>query len=255
MAGTYSEMLEQMSADLIRIFRHAPRSDCRPLSHGCIALSGEPAADLNMVVLTNGAERSELEQALDAVRQKNTDAILIVEEGADAVREWAADAGLAEVGQMPLMERRTSEVKPASDFGIRLADPTEAEAAMRLAAAAFSLSEAACVAALPSAAIADEGNDLWFAEEGGELVGCGVFIRTEDHVGVYTMSTPPTHQRRGVGRAILDEAMAHYQALGVRRFTLGATEKGYPLYERVGFKIMTSPHVYVVGASTQFPGS
>lgn len=255
MAGTFSEMLEQTSADLIRIFRHGRRSDCRPLAHGCIALSGEPAADLNMVVLTSGAERSELDEALDAVRQKNTDAILIVEERADVARGWAADAGLTEVGQMPLMERRAAGVKPTSDFVIRLADPHETEAAMHLTAAAFSLSEAACVAAMPGKAIAEEGNDLWFAEDGGELLGCGLFIRTEDHVGVYTMSTPPNHQRRGVGRAILDEAMAHYQARGVERFTLGATEKGYPLYERVGFKVMTSPHIYVVGASTQFPGS
>lgn len=255
MGRTYSQMLEQTSADLIRIFRHGPRSDCRPLAHGCIALSGEPAADLNMVVLTGGAERSELDEALDAVRQKDTDAILIVDEAADALRGWAADAGLTEVGQIPLMERRVAEVERTSNFVIRIADPDESQAAMRLAAAAFSLSEAACVAAMPGKAIAEEGNDLWFAEEDGELVGCGVFIRTGDHVGVYTMSTPPNHQRRGVGRAILDGALAHYQARGVERFTLGATEKGYPLYERLGFKVMTRPHVYVVGASTQFPGS
>lgn len=249
-----SKMLEQTSADLIRIFRHGPRSDCRLLAHGCIALSGEPEADLNMVVLTSGAEKSELDQALEAVRRKNVDAILVVEEGADGLRGWAADAGLTEVGQMPLMERRAGEVKPGSAFAIRLADPGEAEAAMHLTAAAFSLSAAACVAAMPANAIAEEGNDLWLAEEDGETVGCGVFIRTQDHVGVYTMSTPPNHQRRGVGQAILAEAIAHYQARGAKRFTLGATETGYPLYERVGFAVVTRPHVYVVGASTQFPG-
>ena len=249
------EMLEQMSSDIIRVFGHGPRSDCRPLAHGCIALSGEPAADLNMIVLTSGAERSELDEALEAVRQKNTDAILIVEEGADVVRGWVADVGLNEVGQIPLMERRAADVKLTSNFLIRLADPNEAEAAMKLAAAAFSLSEETCVPVVPAKAIAENGNDLWFAEEDGELVGCGLFIRTEDHVGIYTMSTPPNHQRRGVGRAILDGAMAFYQERGVERFTLGATEKGYPLYERAGFRVITSPHVYVVGASTQFAGS
>ena len=155
---------------------------------------------------------------------------------------------------MPLMERRAAEIEPASDFVIRLSDPSEAEAAMQLAAAAFSLSEAACVAAVPGKAIAVEDNDLWIAEEDGELVGCGIFIRTNRHVGVYMMSTPPNQQRRGVGRALLGVAMAHYQERGVERFTLGATEKGYPLYERVGFKVVSKPHVYVVGASTQFPG-
>jgi N-acetylglutamate synthase len=191
MAGTSSELLEQMAGDLIRIFEHGPRSECRPLARGCIALSGEPAADLNMVVLMSGADRSELDEALRAVRQKNTDAILVVEEGADELRGWAVDAGLTEVGQMPLMERQASEVEPAPGFRVRLADPHEAEAAMRLAAAAFSLNEAACVAALPGPAITEEGIDLWLAEEDGEIVGCGVFVRTGNHVGIYTMSTPP----------------------------------------------------------------
>lgn len=245
-------MLAQTSDDIVRLFQHGASADCRKLAHGSIALSGEPAADLNMAFLTSGSSKDDLDEALRAVRDKGVDALLIVEEGADDIRTWATNAGVAEVGQMPLMERRASRIERSSEIVVRRADPSRTPEANRLAAAAFSLDEAACNGALPSSAFEPEGNDLWIAELDGKGLGSGIFIRTGDHVGIYTMSTPPAHQRKGVGRAILEEAMAHYQNEGVERFTLGATEKGYPLYERVGFEVMTQPHVFVIGASTQF---
>lgn len=255
MAGKAAEMFLQSGADAMRLFGCGDRVDCRPLTNGVIALSGQAAADLNMIFLTSDASREEFGECLVAVRLKAVDAILVVEEEGDAVRGWAAEAGLREVGQMPLMERHAGEVSPASDFVVRLGSAREMDESMRLAAAAFGLDEAACVAAMPAAFLEVEGNDLWLAEEQGEPMGVGVFIRTGEHVGIYTMSTPPARQRRGIGGAILNGAMAHYRERGAERFTLGATEKGYPLYERVGFKVVTMPHVYVIGASTQFPGS
>ncbi|MFN3943809.1 MAG: GNAT family N-acetyltransferase [Allosphingosinicella sp.] len=236
-------------------FGHGPRSDCRMLPHGGIALSGAPAADLNMIFLTKGASEEEREQAWDAVAAKGVDTLLVVEEGADELRAWAGAKGLAEVGQMPMMERKASAVRPATDLIVRIAGPDEVGVGNRLAAAAFGLDRTACDLALAQGAFEMEGNDLWLAEDESGPVGCGIFVRSGDHVGIYTMSTPPEQQRRGIGRAILDTAMAHYQERGAKRFTLGATEKGYPLYERVGFQVVTWPHIYVIGASTQFPGS
>lgn len=253
MESRSSAMLSQTGADIVRHFEHGANSDCRKLSHGCIALSGEPAADLNMVFLTSGSTRADLDDALGTVKEKAVDALLIVEEGANDIRIWASEAGLTEVGQMPLMERRFAEVTPASNFEVRIAAPSEVDVCNRLSAAAFSLDEVACNDSLPSDAFGVEGNDLWIAEDNGQAVGCGIFIRTDDHVGIYSMATPPEHQRRGVGRAILEAAMFHYQSKGVERFTLGATEKGYSLYERAGFEVVTRPHIFVIGASRQFP--
>jgi ribosomal protein S18 acetylase RimI-like enzyme len=248
-------MLMQTCADIVGFFGHGDRSDCRMLPHGGVALSGAPAADLNMVFLTRGASVEEREQALDAVAEKGVDTILVVEEGAEELRAWAAEKGLTEVGQMPMMERKASEVRPSTVLNVRIAAPDEVRTGNGLAASAFALEESACDIALTQRALENEGNDLWLAEDETGPVGCGIFVHSRDHVGIYTMSTPPEQQRRGIGRAILDTAMAHYQNQGVERFTLGATDKGYPLYERAGFKVVTRPHVYVIGASTQFPGS
>lgn len=249
-----SGLILQMGAEIIRIFGHSPKADCRVLDNGAIALSGESAADLNMAFLTAKAPHAALDEVLAAVSAKGVDALLLVEEGADTVRGWAAAAGLAEVGQAPLMQHDGAVAAPDSGFTVRIAAPDQTSIGARLAAAAFALDEAACLAAMPAAVMEAGGVDLWLAEENGEPVGSGVFIRTGDHVGIYVMATAPAHQRRGVGMAVLSAAMAHYRNHGVARFTLAATEKGYPLYERVGFKVVSQPHVFVIGASTQFPG-
>jgi hypothetical protein len=187
-----AEMLMQSGADAMRLFGYGDRAECRPLANGAIALSGQAAADLNMIFLTSDASREEFGESLEAARLKGVDAILVVEEEADAVRAWAGEAGLHEVGQMPLMEH-AGEVNPDKDFGVRLGSAKEMNEAMRLAAAAFELDEAACLAAMPHAFLEVEGNDLWVAEEKGKPVGIGIFIRTGEHVGVYTAA--PRHRR------------------------------------------------------------
>lgn len=245
----------QTGADVAGLFGYGADCDCRMLPHGGIALSGAPAADLNMLFLTSGASAEECAQVLDAAKGMGVDALLVVDEGAEDARAWADGQGLTCVGQLPVMERKASELRPASGFTVRLAGAEEAAEGNRLAAAAFSLDEADCNRTLTPATYATDEIDLWLAEDEGKPLGCGVFIRSGDHVGIYTMATQPDQQGRGVGRAVLETAMAHYQDLGVTRFTLGATEKGYPLYEKVGFEVVASPYVYVIGASTQFPGS
>ena len=93
---------------------------------------------------------------------------------------------------------------------------------------------------------------MWLAEDEIGAVGCGMFVRRGNQVGIYTMSTPESHQRRGIGRAILDGAMAHYLDRGATTFTLEATEAGFHLYEKAGFEVVGAPNVYVIGMSTQF---
>jgi N-acetylglutamate synthase len=209
LAQSSSEMLMQTAADIVGFFEHGLRSDCRMLPHGGIALSGAPAADLNMVFLTKGASDDEREQALKAVEAQAVDTILILEEGAEELREWAAKKELSEVGQMPMMEREARKSSPSTALNVRIAAPDEIEIGNRLAASAFALDEGACKLALTREAVKVEGNDLWLAEDDTGPVGCGIFIRSGDHVGIYTMSTPPEQQRRGIGRAILDTAMAY----------------------------------------------
>jgi GNAT superfamily N-acetyltransferase len=146
------------------------------------------------------------------------------------------------------------EVAPSAphNFVVRVASPEESDVGGRLVASALSLSQASCEAALPRSLFARKGIDLWVALEDETFVGCGIFVRDQDRVGIYTMATAPEFQRKGVGGALLSSAVFHYEAAGVTRFILGATEKGFPLYQRLGFRTIASPRVHVVGASMQF---
>jgi GNAT superfamily N-acetyltransferase len=68
-------------------------------------------------------------------------------------------------------------------------------------------------------------------------LGCGTFIRDTDgeRVGIYAMATPPNSQRCGAGRAVIEKAMQYYQTKGVKRFTVGTTQVGFPWYQKLGF--------------------
>jgi ribosomal protein S18 acetylase RimI-like enzyme len=67
------------------------------------------------------------------------------------------------------------------------------------------------------------------------------------------MATPPNNQRRGAGRAVIENAMHYYHTKGVKRFTLTATEVGFPLYQKLGFEVVSEPFNFILGSSTQFP--
>jgi GNAT superfamily N-acetyltransferase len=60
------------------------------------------------------------------------------------------------------------------------------------------------------------------------------------------MATPPEHQRKGMGRALLSQVIADYRRRGVERFHLGATEAGRPLYESLGFQLVADLPVWVL---------
>lgn len=247
--------LSLIGQDCMRLFAYAPDASCRPVPGGWIALSGERgAADLNMAGLSRGATRASFESVLMAIRDDGVDALLLVEADAEQVRGWATAAGLPEVGGVPVMQRRAAPIDAPAGLTVRHGRPEDAAVAAVLAGEAFSLDVGACARAIPPALYADGRVTLWLAEDERGVCGCGIFVQGDSHVGIYTMATPPLHQRRGVGRAVLAAGMAHYQALGASRFVLAATEVGFPLYQRVGFEVVAEPRVFVVGRSTQFPG-
>jgi len=85
----------------------------------------------------------------------------------------------------------------------------------------------------------------WFADIDDTCVGIiSVIIsdappRPEDMRStdgyIVNMYVDPAHRSKGIGRLLVDRAMADGEAAGVRRFSLYATDDGRPLYESVGF--------------------
>jgi len=64
-------------------------------------------------------------------------------------------------------------------------------------------------------------------------------------IGVYNVATMPGKQRRGYGEAVMREALADARhRSGVEKVILQSTPAGFRLYERMGFRTVTTVAVY-----------
>jgi ribosomal protein S18 acetylase RimI-like enzyme len=79
----------------------------------------------------------------------------------------------------------------------------------------------------------------------GEPVSTTAIVMGGDALGVYNVATLPGHQRRGYGEAVMRHALAEAQRRhGIERSVLQSTPAGYALYERMGYRTVTSVTVY-----------
>ena len=60
------------------------------------------------------------------------------------------------------------------------------------------------------------------------------------------MATPPEHQRKGAGRALLTQVIDDYRRRGMERFHLGTTEAGRQLYDNIGFELVADLPVWIL---------
>jgi GNAT superfamily N-acetyltransferase len=82
---------------------------------------------------------------------------------------------------------------------------------------------------------------------GDEGPMCTVSVTpTGDTGGISLMATPPEHQHKGMGRALLSQVIDDYRRRGMKRFHLGATEAGRPLYTSLGFELVADLPVWIL---------
>lgn len=70
----------------------------------------------------------------------------------------------------------------------------------------------------------------------GEVASTAALIVSEDVAGVYNVATPEAFRRRGLGEATTRAAVAEGARRGCALTTLQASEMGYPVYERMGYR-------------------
>jgi GNAT superfamily N-acetyltransferase len=84
------------------------------------------------------------------------------------------------------------------------------------------------------------GCRAFVADANGSIVGTGV-ATVNGHVGwIGTIWVDPEWRRRGVGHALTQATIDGAEEAGCRTLVLVATERGRPMYERLGFEIQTS---------------
>jgi GNAT superfamily N-acetyltransferase len=194
-----------------------------------VALSGAPAADLNLLVIGEAAGAGRfLADGIAEARARHLPLLVL------SAVPGLAPAGFANAGTVPLMALGAgAPVAPAGDCEVERV--TEAGIAGRLQAEAFALPEAAMVALLAASLKLLDGPAVYLASRGGVPMSSVTVTGHGDTAGIWTMATPPAHQGNGMGRALLTRVMAEWRRAGTKRFYLIATPAGRPLYESLGF--------------------
>lgn len=96
----------------------------------------------------------------------------------------------------------------------------------------------------PEREIIDAGGVVLFARLGGEIVGtCALKREPDAHFELTKMGVDEAYQGLGIGRLLIDAAIAEFKRLGGKELFLESNRKlatALRLYERAGFEHQTS---------------
>lgn len=215
-----------------------------------LGLTDEPLADFNRLTLGAGPDTEGfLVRSVARAKQRGRPLSAVMSPRvSEALAPVATRLGLTAVGAAPLMVLRPEvPVQPGRPTRIvRALGPELAGVAGDLIAAAFDEPRDVIARLIDVGMTGTSGVETYIAW-GDEGPMCAVSVTpTGDTGGISLMATPPEHQRKGMGRALLSQVIADYRRRGMTRFHLGATEAGRPLYDSLGFELVADLPVWIL---------
>jgi ribosomal protein S18 acetylase RimI-like enzyme len=85
----------------------------------------------------------------------------------------------------------------------------------------------------------------WVGYVNNKAVSVVTVVFAADAVGVYSLGTLPQHQGCGYGETLLRHGLEEARReTGITRSILQATDDGFNLYLRLGYRVVTSFSVY-----------
>jgi GNAT superfamily N-acetyltransferase len=215
-----------------------------------LGLTDEPSADFNMLTLgpDPDAEGFLVRSVARAKERGRPLLATMTPHVAEALAPVATRLGLSRVGAAPLMVLRPeSPVRPSRDVKVVPAlGPELVRIAGDLAAAAFDLPRDVVARCIDVGVTETAGFETFIAWGDDGPMSTVTMTPAGSTAGISLMATPPEHQRKGMGRALLTHVMADYRRRGVARFYLGATEAGYPLYASLGFETVAELSAWIL---------
>jgi GNAT superfamily N-acetyltransferase len=221
------------------------------MTRSCVlGLTDEPLAEFNRLTLgaDPDAEGFLVRSAARAKERGRPLSASMSPRVAGSLAPVAARLGFTAAGSAPLMVLRPGvPVRPSRPTKIvRALGPELVGIAGDLIAAAFETPRDVIARCIDVCITETAGVETYIAW-GDEGPMCTVSLTpTGDTAGITLMATPPEHQRKGMGRALLTQVIADYRRRGVERFHLGATDAGRPLYTSLGFELVADLSVWVL---------
>ncbi len=220
-----------------------------------LALSNEPVADMNMLIVGAGADHDHFRNMLSTCLDREIPfLVMIFPEAGKAYDDIAAENGLVYAVDFPIMVRDDLPLEPSGNTEVdvvRAHGAEDADASADVTVSAYSMPRDSVLRALPASLFETTGADVYVARVNGEAVGSVTLTYHGDTCGIWAMGTNTARQRGGIGRRLLSTAMVQAQNSGIRRFFLGATPAGFRLYQGLGFETVCSARVWVSGETHQ----
>lgn len=165
----------------------------------------------------------------------------------DRFSETARSAGLSTSGDgyTPAMvwypiTKAGLQSRPAVDFEIRqVTDAVGVANHMTTATDGFGVPPSIMPGIMCVDLARRDGWTVYVGYQAGKPVCTGLGLRTGRTIGVYNISTLPSARGNGYGRAITARVVADGMRSGCDVAILQATEMGRPIYERMGFRLIT----------------
>ncbi len=246
------ELIELCVRALVSQMIAAPGVELHVTRSCVLGLTDEPLADFNRLILGAGGDAEGfLARAVARAKERRRPLVATMSPlAARALAPAVARLGFAEVGSSPLMvlgpEVSIGSSRPMKV--VRVLDPQSASVAGDLIAAAFDEPRDVIARYIDIGMTGASGVETYVGY-GDDGAMCTVSVTpTGDTGAISLMATPPDHQRKGLGRALLSQVIDDYRRRSMRRFHLGATEAGLPLYESLGFRTVAELPVWLLAA-------
>ncbi len=215
------------------------------------AATGAPQEWWNVAFVTRPLAEPEasLREAAAFFDERRQRFIMRVREGVDPASERAAEAlGMPYTDSVPgmVLSPIPGNASPAQGLDIRtVSDAGMLEECARINALAFDMPLEDVRHLLPMRLIEHPRWRSYLGYVDGRPATTSALLVSEDVAGVYFVATLEEFRKRGLGEAITWHAVREGAAAGCRSATLQASEMGYPVYERMGFRLAAQYKTFV----------
>ena len=100
---------------------------------------------------------------------------------------------------------------------------------------------------LGDSALTVEGVRHYLGRLDGEAVGTLSMVTSGPVPGIWNVGTLPEHRRTGIGTALMQHALREAANEGRTSSMLLASKEGVPLYERLGYRTLSTVRIFVAG--------
>ena len=183
-------------------------------------------------------------RAIDAFYATRQAPFIVRSRSSSASSEPSQLPGYTLAGRSPVMNAAVDDIAPPTGFDIRRVNADNWDDHVRALAAGFGIPVELCARLFGPALAETDQYAAFNAYVDGEIASTAALIVSGAVAGIYNVATPDPFRRRGLGEATTRAAVAEGRRQGCDLTTLQASEMGYAIYARMGFRTVVEWHSF-----------